>query len=171
MLGEFTRQLLTVIPTHIEASGWQAFDKADVFLFACAIVALFAALVDRMDITVFAGAAAGALTVVQMLDRPGPGEFVSLRWGPWLALAGALVICGASRMSSERPVEIAVAGAGLDEADRRDGAGQPTRRTRSRRSSNLRQLRPALRSVKPAPTSRAERVAHSAISRPRRRAR
>jgi hypothetical protein len=105
VLGEFARQLLTVIPTHIEASGWQAFDKADVELFACAIVALFAALIDRMDITIFAGGGAGALTVVQMLDRPGPSEFVSLRWGPWLALAGALVICGASRMSSQRPVQ------------------------------------------------------------------
>jgi len=49
VLGEFTRQLLTVIPTRIEATGWQAFDKADVMLFACAIVALFAALIDRMD--------------------------------------------------------------------------------------------------------------------------
>jgi hypothetical protein len=102
VLGEFTRQLLTVIPTHIEATGWQVFEKADVMLFACAIVALFAALIDRMDITVFAAAAAGALTVVQMLDRPGPGEFVTLRWGPWVALAGALVMAGASRMSSQR---------------------------------------------------------------------
>ena len=102
ILGEFTRQLLTVIPTHIEATGWQAFDTADVVFFACAIVALFAALIDRMDITLLAGGAAAGLTVVQMLDRPGPGELVSLRWGPWLALAGALVICGASRMSSQR---------------------------------------------------------------------
>ncbi|MEY2512676.1 MAG: hypothetical protein QOJ89_34 [bacterium] len=107
VLGEFTRQLLTVIPTHIEATAWQAFDKADVVLFACAIVALFAVLIDRMDITLFAGGAAAGLTVVQMLDRPGPGELVSLRWGPWLALAGALVICGASRMSSARTVEAA----------------------------------------------------------------
>jgi len=30
VLGELTRQLLTVIPTHIEATGWQVFDKADV---------------------------------------------------------------------------------------------------------------------------------------------
>ncbi|MDX6677003.1 MAG: hypothetical protein QOE31_1055 [Solirubrobacteraceae bacterium] len=105
VLGEFTRQLLTVIPTHIEATGWQVFDKADVMLFACAIVALFAALIDRMDITVFAGGAAGGLTVVQMLDHPGPGELVTLRWGPWLALAGALVIAGASRIGSERPAE------------------------------------------------------------------
>jgi hypothetical protein len=105
VLGEFTRQLLSVIPTHIEATAWQVFDKADVILFACAIVALFAALIDRTDITTFAGAAAGGLTFVQIVDRPGPSELVSLRWGPWLALAGAAVVVVGARMSSEREVQ------------------------------------------------------------------
>ena len=104
VLGEFTRQLLSVIPTHIEATAWQVFDKADVILFACAVVALVAALIDRMDITLFAGGGAAATTLLQMVDRPGPSELISLRWGPWVALAGALLIAGASRMSSQRPV-------------------------------------------------------------------
>jgi hypothetical protein len=107
VLGELTRQLLTVIPTHIEATGWQAFEKADVVLFACALVALFAAFVGRMDIAVVGGGGAVATTLLQMVDRPGPDELMSLRWGPWLALAGALVIVGASRMASERPVTVA----------------------------------------------------------------
>ncbi len=104
VIGDFARQMLTLVPTHIEATAWQAFDKADVILFACAIVAVMAALIDRMDVVAIAGAAAAGTVVLAMLDPPGPGELVSLKWGAWLALAAALAIAGASRMRSQRPV-------------------------------------------------------------------
>ena len=104
VMGDFARQLLTLIPTHIEATAWQAFDKADVILLACAIAAVFAALIDRMDVAGIAGAAAVVTVVVQMLDRPGPSELVSLKWGAWLGLAAALALAGASRMGSRREV-------------------------------------------------------------------
>jgi hypothetical protein len=103
-LGDFARQILTLLPTHIEATAWQVFDKADVVLFACAIVAVMAALIDRMDVAGIAGAAAAGTIVLQMADLPGPSELVSLKWGAWLGLAAALAIAGASRMRSERPV-------------------------------------------------------------------
>lgn len=104
ILGDFARQMLTLIPTHIEATAWQAFEKADIILFACAIVAVMAALIDRMDVVGIAGGAAACTVVLQMIDRPGPSQIVSLKWGAWLALAGALAIVGASRMASKRPV-------------------------------------------------------------------
>jgi hypothetical protein len=104
VLGDFARQMLTLLPAHIEATAWQAFEKADVVLFACAIVALMAALIDRMDVVGIAGVAAAGTVALQMVDRPGPHELVSLRWGAWLALAAALAIAGASRMRTERTV-------------------------------------------------------------------
>ena len=104
VLGDFARQMLTLLPTHIEATAWQAFEKADVVLFACAIVAVMAALIDRMDVAGIAGGAAAVTVALQMVDRPGPSEIVSLKWGAWLALAGAIAIAGASRMASNRPV-------------------------------------------------------------------
>ena len=108
VMGEFARQLMTLIPTHIEATAWQAFDKADVIIFACAIAAVFAALIDRMDVLGIIGAVAAGTVVVAMVDRPGPGELVSLKWGAWLALAAALVIAGASRMGSRQEVAATV---------------------------------------------------------------
>jgi hypothetical protein len=104
VLGDFARQVLTLLPTHIEATAWQAFEKADVILFACAIVAVMAALIDRMDVAGIAGGAAAITVVLQMIDRPGPSEIVSLKWGAWLALAGAIAIAGASRLRSKREV-------------------------------------------------------------------
>jgi hypothetical protein len=102
VLGELTRQLLTALPSHIEATAWQALEKGDVVLLVCALAAIFAALLHRMDVVAVAGALAAGTTVVEMLDRPGPGELVSLKWGAWLALGGALLIVGASRMSAGR---------------------------------------------------------------------
>lgn len=109
VFGDFARQMLTLLPTHIEATAWQVFDKADVILFACALVAVMAALIDRMDVVAIAGVAAAGTVVLQMADRPGPSEIVSLKWGAWLALAGALAIAGASRMGSQRSVAASAA--------------------------------------------------------------
>jgi hypothetical protein len=103
VIGDFARQMLALLPTHIEATAWQAFEKADVILFACAIVAVMAALIDRMDVVGIAGGAAVCTVVLQMIDRPGPNQIVSLKWGAWLALAGALAIVGASRLTAREP--------------------------------------------------------------------
>ena len=100
VLGDLTRQVLTLLPTHIEVNAWQAFEKADIVLFVCALAACFAALLERMDVAAIAGAAAAGTVVLLMLDRPGPSSFVSLQWGPWVALGGALLIVGASRLGS-----------------------------------------------------------------------
>jgi len=114
VMGDFARQLLTILPTHIEATAWQAFDKADVILFACAIAAVFAALIDRMDIVGIAGAAVAVTVVVAMADTPGPSELVSLKWGAWLGLAAALAIVGASRMRVKRDIDANVPALGPD---------------------------------------------------------
>jgi hypothetical protein len=100
VLGDLTRQVLTLLPTHIEANAWQALEKGDVVLLVCALAACFAALLARMDVVAIAGTAAAGTVVLLMLDRPGPNSFVSLRWGPWVALAGALLIVGASRFGA-----------------------------------------------------------------------
>src|ERR1044072_9021649 len=94
VIGDFARQMLTLIPEHIEATAWQAFEKADIILFACAIVAVMAALIKRMYVAGFAVVAAIATVVLQMIDRPGPAELMSLQWGAWLALAGGVAIAG-----------------------------------------------------------------------------
>jgi hypothetical protein len=101
-VGDFTRQLLSMIPTHIEATAWQAFEKADVVLLVCAMVAFVAALLGRMDVVGLAGAGAAVVTVVSMVDRPLPAEILTLEWGPWLSLLGAAAILGGSRMRSEQ---------------------------------------------------------------------
>jgi hypothetical protein len=107
-LRDFLTQIIAAVPAHLDATAWQVFEKTDVVLFACAVVAVVAALVDRMDIAAFAGAGAAGATVLAMLDRPLPSEIASLAWGAWLSLAGALVIVGASRIGSRRPVAAAV---------------------------------------------------------------
>ena len=104
VLGQFARDLLTMLPSHIEATAWQAFEKGDVVLLVCALAAVFAALLQRMDVVGIAGALATGTVVIEMIDQPGPGELVSLKWGAWLALAGALLIAGASRMRSRKAV-------------------------------------------------------------------
>jgi hypothetical protein len=105
-VGDFTRQLLSLIPTRIEATAWQAFEKADVVLLVCAMVAVAAALLGRMDVVGLAGGGVVVVTVVAMVDRPLPPEILSLEWGPWLSLVGAAAILAGSRMRSEQPVVV-----------------------------------------------------------------
>jgi hypothetical protein len=103
-LGDFAREVLTLIPSRIEATAWQAFEKTDIVLLVCAIVAVIAALVDRMDVVGFVGLSAAGNTIVKIVDQPDPSEIVSLQWGAWLALGAAIAIACASRMASKRPV-------------------------------------------------------------------
>ena len=100
-LGELARGLLTVLPDRIVASGWEIFERTDVVLLCCALGAGFAALLARFDVSALAGAAAAAVTLVEIIDKPGPGgDIVQLQWGPWLALAGAVTIVAASLAGS-----------------------------------------------------------------------
>lgn len=125
VLGELTRQVLTLLPSHIEANAWQALEKGDVVLLVCALAAAFAALLGRMDVVAIAGLAAAATTVVEMVDRPGPGQIVSLSWGPWVALAGALLVVGASRMRAGPRVVASAPAASWTRPAGSPGAGQP----------------------------------------------
>jgi hypothetical protein len=97
-VADFARGILAALPKSIELNGWQAFEGADV---AIALVAGAAALSLLMAIDVravlgAAGAIAG-LVVVHMLDQPGPNEIVSVKAGPWVALAGAAAIALSAR--------------------------------------------------------------------------
>jgi len=96
--ADFARGLLAALPKSIQLNGWQAFEGADV---AIALIAGAAALSLLMAIDVravlgAAGAIAG-LVVVHILDQPGPNEIVSVKAGPWVALAGAAAIAISAR--------------------------------------------------------------------------
>jgi hypothetical protein len=98
VLGEFARGLLSVLPDRIVANAWDIFEKTDIALLCCALGAGFAALLERFDVAALAGGAVAGITIVAMLDRPGPGgDIVQLQWGAWLALAAGAAIVAASR--------------------------------------------------------------------------
>jgi hypothetical protein len=96
--ADFARGILAALPTSIQLNGWQAFEGADV---AIALIAGAAALSLLMAIDVRAvlgaGGAIAGLVVVHMLDQPGPNEIVSVKAGPWVALAGAAAIALSAR--------------------------------------------------------------------------
>ena len=96
--AEFARGLLAVIPASIELNGWQAFEGTDVALalLAGAIAGSVLLSVDVRAILV-AAEGIGGLVLVHMLDQPGPNQVVSLKVGPWVALAGAVAIALSAR--------------------------------------------------------------------------
>ena len=101
VLGEFARGLLAVLPDRIVANAWDVFEKTDIALLCCAVGAAFAALLERFDVAALAGGAVAGITLVAMLDKPGPGgDIVQMQWGPWLALAGGLAIVAAARIGA-----------------------------------------------------------------------
>jgi hypothetical protein len=111
-MGEFARGLLSVLPDRIVVDAWDVFEKSDVVLLCCALGAAFAALLGRFEVAALAGGAAAAVTLLAMVDKPGPGGgIVALQWGPWLALAGALAIVAASRLGTGEPRDAAPAAA------------------------------------------------------------
>jgi hypothetical protein len=100
----FARGLLDAIPTVIRVNGWQAFEGADVALALLAGAVAFSVMLD-VDPRAILGAAAAIAGVVIMhvLDRPGPSEIVSLKLGPWIALAGAAAIALSARAEAASP--------------------------------------------------------------------
>jgi hypothetical protein len=99
--ADFARGILASLPKSIQLNGWQAFEGADV---AIALIAGAAALSVLMAIDVRAvlGAAAAiaGLVIVHVLDQPGPNEIVTVKAGPWVALAGAAAIALSARAES-----------------------------------------------------------------------
>jgi hypothetical protein len=99
--ADFAKQFLTLLPNRLQANAWVAFERTDIVLLAMAIAAAFAALLNRLEIAAIAGAVAFVNTAWMMVQRPGLSEYVSLQWGAWLALAGALLIVVASKLGGE----------------------------------------------------------------------
>jgi hypothetical protein len=113
-LGALTRELITVLPEHIEATGWQALDGGDVALLVLAAVVAAAVLlaagaaapgiqVDLAGATrvaTVAGAAAAGFVLLKLVDQPGPNEIVSVRYGAWAALAGGALMLAGGAMAS-----------------------------------------------------------------------
>jgi hypothetical protein len=94
----FARGLLDAMPTVIRVNGWQAFEGADVALALLAGAVAFSVMLE-VDPRAILGAAAAiaGIVVVHMLDKPGPGEVVSVKIGPWVALGGAVAIALSAR--------------------------------------------------------------------------
>jgi hypothetical protein len=96
--ADLARGILASLPRSIQLDGWRAFEGADV---AIALIAGAAALSVLMavDVRAVLGAAAAiaGLVVVHVLDQPGPNEIVTVKAGPWVALAGAAAIALSAR--------------------------------------------------------------------------
>jgi hypothetical protein len=114
MLGQLARELISVLPEHLEATGWQALDGVDVALLVIAVVVAGAVLLAagaaapgvKVDaagaarVASVAGAAATGLVLLKLVDPPGPHEIVSVRYGAWVALAGGVLMLTGGRMAS-----------------------------------------------------------------------
>jgi hypothetical protein len=113
-LGELARELITVLPEHLEATGWQALDGGDVALLVLAAVVAAAVLLAagaaapgiQVDlagaarVATVAGAAATGFVLLKLVDQPGPNEIVSVRYGAWVALAGGALMLAGGGMAS-----------------------------------------------------------------------
>jgi hypothetical protein len=97
--ADFARGILAALPKSIELDGWQAFEGADVAI-ALIAGAVALSLLATIDVRAVLGAAAAiaGLVVVHMLDQPGPNEIVTVKAGPWVALAGAAAIALSARV-------------------------------------------------------------------------
>jgi hypothetical protein len=106
VLGQFVREIAAALPDKISADAWEVFERGDVILLVTALAAAFAALMNRHEVSTFAGAGAAGLVVLAVLDKPGdiPSGLISVSWGPWLAFGGAALIVVSSRIGgSEKP--------------------------------------------------------------------
>jgi hypothetical protein len=89
----FARGVLAALPASLDLTGWQAFQGADVALAMLAgAVAISVTLAVDLRAVLAGAAAIGALVVFHVVDQPGPNEIVTVRFGAWIALAGAAAI-------------------------------------------------------------------------------
>jgi hypothetical protein len=100
----FARGLLEAIPASLSVNGWQAFQGADVAIALLAGAVAFSVMLT-VDVRAILGAAGAiaAIVLVHVVDKPGPGEFVSLKFGPWIALAGAAAIALSAAAETASP--------------------------------------------------------------------
>jgi hypothetical protein len=96
--ADFARGILASLPKAIQLNGWQAFEGADVAIVLIAGAAALSVLM-AIDVRAVLGAAAAiaGLVIVHVLDQPGPNEIVTVKAGPWVALAGAAAIALSAR--------------------------------------------------------------------------
>jgi hypothetical protein len=96
--ADFARGILASLPKSIQLNGWQAFEGADVAIVLIAGAAA-ASVLMAIDVRAVLGAAAAiaGLVIVHVLDQPGPNEIVTVKAGPWVALAGAAAIALSAR--------------------------------------------------------------------------
>jgi hypothetical protein len=113
-LGQLAREIISALPEHMDATGWQALDGIDVALLVIAVVVAGAVLVAagaaapgiQVDlagaarVATVAGAAATGFVLLKLVDQPGPNEIVSVRYGAWVALAGGALMLAGGRMAS-----------------------------------------------------------------------
>jgi hypothetical protein len=122
-LGQLARELVPLLPEHMDATGWQALDGIDVALMVIAVLVAGAVLVAagsaapgvQVDaagatrVASVAGAAATGFVLLKLVDPPGPHEIVSVRYGAWVALAGGALMLAGGRMAwrdAARPTPI-----------------------------------------------------------------
>jgi hypothetical protein len=113
-LGALTRELITVLPEHMDATGWQALDGIDVALLVIAVLVAGAVLLaagsaapgihvdlaGAARVATVAGAVATGFVLLELVDQPDPSEIVSVRYGAWVALAGGALMLTGGRMAS-----------------------------------------------------------------------
>ena len=125
-----------LLPSSIAGNGWEVLHTFDILLLAGALaVAAIAVFGDTLGVDRttaarlmrLAGVALGALVVYKMVDRTGPHEFVKLAAGPWVALAGCvLMTAGGDRRLARQRLRaggLRAAGAALRSGLRRASAG------------------------------------------------
>ncbi len=92
-------------------TGWTAFEVVDILLALIALAAIYAAIGPylgrqpaRSPDTYMAPLAAMALilVVVSLVNKPPVADGTTLEAGAWLALAGAIVMCLAALLASNR---------------------------------------------------------------------
>jgi hypothetical protein len=99
-MAAFAQGLLAALPPVIDVTGWQAFGGADVAMAVLAggVALLCFAVADR-SLSVAAAGALGLLVLVHLFSRPGPAGIASLRFGAWVAMAGAVLAVAGALMS------------------------------------------------------------------------
>jgi hypothetical protein len=92
----------------LTVSAWEAFKILDVVLLAAAAGAallLGLSITDRLsrpvdDLVAAAGSLAVGGVLFRIIVRPGPNEVLTIGYGAWMALAGAVAIVAGSRFSA-----------------------------------------------------------------------
>lgn len=116
-LKGFTDQLAAALPPDVHATAWEIFGGADVAIAACALVvgavllATGGALGPSVKVegptagrlATWIGAAIALIAGYKLVHPPGDASFVHPLTGPWIALAGALMIAAGGWAAAADP--------------------------------------------------------------------